>query len=368
MARALGITISTIIAACVFLASDARAHPAWGIVADRQGQIYFSDLEATWRIDARGRLSVFRAGVSGRHTHDLNTDEAGNLYGADNSYEPATQRFFSAVWQMTPAGDFSYLLAPTDNPPKGTSIWRDRDGNMYHATFYPERELLVLKRTPSGDVTVLVGSSNAAREYRQGVPYSVGGMALGTDGSLYLTDRTNIHKVTAAGAVTTLARNIAAESSSDNSPREGSGTSLLGLTVDAQGNVFAADLGNRRVLKITPDGRVATLIRAEQSWLPTGVAFRNGDLYILEHGFTPPRTSNGTRVRKLSPDGSVTVLATAGEKETPAVRASSTSENTAPTVEPKQNAPYALLGVAVGIFALTVVVWRVRRRRYKHEY
>ncbi len=191
----------------------AQAHPAWGIAVDPQGQVYFSDLKTIWKIDAQGRLSVLRA-EGDRHTHDLNIDEAGNLYGADNSYDPATQRFFSATWKMTPAGGFSYLLEPTDKPPVGTSIWRDRDGNMYHITNYHERELLVLKRTPGGNVTVLVGNSSAAREYRQGVPYSIGGIAFGADGALYFTHGANVSKVTMSGALTALARNLRVENAS----------------------------------------------------------------------------------------------------------------------------------------------------------
>src|SRR5687768_16174822 len=92
------------------LASEVQAHPAWGIAVDRQGQVYFSDLTTVFKVDAQGTVSVFRASAD-RHIHDLSIDEAGNLYGAENSYEPATKRFFSAIWKMTPAGDFSYLLA-----------------------------------------------------------------------------------------------------------------------------------------------------------------------------------------------------------------------------------------------------------------
>lgn len=56
-----------LLAAIVFLtAGKAAAHPATGIVVDRKGQVYFSDLETVWRIDTLGKLSVFRSGVSGR--------------------------------------------------------------------------------------------------------------------------------------------------------------------------------------------------------------------------------------------------------------------------------------------------------------
>lgn len=373
MIRAVVATFLAAIGACVFLAPPAQAHPAWGIAVDRQGQVYFSDLEIVWKIDAQGRVSVFRASVGGRHVHDLNTDDAGNLYGADNSYEPATKRFFSALWKMTPGGDFSYLLAPTDDPPEGTSIWRDREGNTYHATNYPARELLVLKRTPSGNVDVLVGSRNAAREYRQGVPYSVGGMAFDGAGALYFTHGANASKVTPSGVVTTLARNLPVETTAGQTTGGGSPTQLFGIAVDAQANAFVADYGNRRVLRITPDGQITTLLRAEESWFPTGVAVRGGELYILENGHTPTYAPTGTRVRKLSPDGRVRLLAVVGENRNPGggsisspVVESSSGESSERKSASRRGALALLLGAAVGIFALTMLVRRVRRRRMKH--
>lgn len=358
MIRAFVITISAIITICVLLADSSSAHPMWGIVVDRQGQVYFSDLKTIWKIDAQGKLSVFRAGRD--HTHDLNIDEAGNLYGAENSYDPATQRFFSAIWKMTPAGSFSYLLAPTDNPPKGTSIWKDRDGNMYHVAYFPERELLVLKRTPNGIVTALVGSSNAVRNYHQGVPHSVGGMAFGADGSLYFVHGANVSKLTASGTLTPLARNVVVENAS-GSPAGGS--PLFGIAVDAQGNAFVADWGNRRVLKITPDGQMTTLIRAEESWFPTGVAVRGGELYILEESHTPASTPIGTRVRKLSSDGKVSTLATVGENINPPARTTSISTNIEPVVAPREFASYWLIGLCASVFAVSFVVWRIRKSK-----
>ena len=362
--------VLTSVAVCVLLDVRAQAHPAWGIAVDRQGQVYFSDLVTVWKIDAQGKLSVFRAGRD--HTHDLNVDEAGNLYGAENSYDPATQRFFSAIWMMTPSGGFSYLLAPTENPPKGTSIWRDRVGNMYHVTHFPERELLVLKRTPNGNVTALVGSSNAAREYRQSGPYGVSGTAFGSDGALYFIHGANVSKVTMSGAVTALARNLVVENASGNRAGGSSPTQLFGIAVDAQGNAFVADYGNRRVLKVAPDSRIATPIRAEQPWFPTGVALSGNDLYVLENSFTPTHAPIGTRVRKLSPDGRVTVLATVGESrvssESPSVGESSSGESSERMAEPKHYMPYAI-GAGIGGIALTIVfVWRAWRRMQNRQH
>ena len=366
MTRAFVITILTIITVCV-LANDAQAHPSWGIAVDRQGQIYFSDLETIWKIDAQGKLDIFRAGVSGRHTHELTIDEAGNIYGEELNYEPATQRYIAALWKMTPAGGFTYTLAPTNNPPKGMSIWRDRDGNTYSASWKSnsEHETIILKRTPGGKVTTLFGSPEVADKFRQVVLYSVGGMAFANDGSLYVADGASIRKVTTAGVVTTPFRTLAPETSA-NSAGKNAATRLLGVAADAQGNLFAADHENGRVLKITPEGKVTTLASAEQPWSPTGVTFSNGNLYILEFSSTPQGTPT-PRVRKLSPDGKVTVIATVGENENTAALENSASESPKPAAASTQNAPYALIVAGAGIFALIFIIWGVRRKIFTHQ-
>ncbi|HEY7784981.1 MAG TPA: hypothetical protein VIB00_09655, partial [Pyrinomonadaceae bacterium] len=66
-----------ILAAVILLlaqANELAAHPATGIVVDRSGNVYFSDLETIWKIELKGQRSVFREGVSGRHIHELSID------------------------------------------------------------------------------------------------------------------------------------------------------------------------------------------------------------------------------------------------------------------------------------------------------
>ena len=363
MTRALVITITAIITLCVLLAGTVSAHPAWGIAVDRSNQIYFSDLETIWKLDAQGKLTVFRAGVSGRHTHEINLDENGNLLGVDNSYDSATQHFISALWKITPDGKFSYLLDPTDNPPKAMTNLKDHAGNSYYVgeSDNTGREIFVLKRTPDGKVTTLAGNRKAGDEYRQVLLYSVGGTAFGSDDTLYFTDNSNVRKVTPDGRMTMLAGNLALEHPQEHSNPDSLVTRLFGIAVDAQGNVFVADYGNRRVLKIASDGTMSTVMRAEQPWAPTGITFKDGNLYILEFGFTPPSTYL-PRVRKLSPDGRITLLATVGENGKPVVGESTARESSERSTAARPRVPYVLLGVGVSIFALTIVLWRVRRR------
>jgi hypothetical protein len=294
-------------------------------------------------------------------------DENGNLYGVDNSYEPQTQRSFTASWKMTPDGKFNYLVAPTDKPPKAMTNWKDRAGNSYYVgqSDNTGSETFVLKRTPDGKVTTLAGNRKAGDEYRQVVLFSVGGMAFGQDETLYFTDNSNVRKVTPDGTMTTLAGKLALENRAESPLPDIAVTRLFGIAVDAQGDVFVADYGNRRVLKITSGGAISTVARAEKPWSPTGIALKDGNVYILEFGFTLPSTYL-PRVRKLSPDGRITMLATIGANGNPSVSEGPSGGSSERNAEPKPRLTYILLVVGISIFALTVVLWRLRGRTSSH--
>jgi len=71
----------------------------------------------------------------------------------DISYNPSNKSWISSVWKMTPTGKLTWMLEPTDNPPKGMSIWRDCAGYMYliDQNNHLKRETLLLRRTPDGN-------------------------------------------------------------------------------------------------------------------------------------------------------------------------------------------------------------------------
>ena len=299
-------------------ADEAQAHPASGIVVDRKGQVYFSDLETVWKIDTQGRLTVFREGVRGRHVHELSIDERDNIYGADISYQPATKAWISDVWKMTPEAEFNYLLEPTTSPPRGMSIWRDREGNMFlmDQNNHLKQQTLLLRRTPDGNVTTFAGSAygHADGKGTQARFGSIGGMAFGADGSLYLTDGTAVRRVTTDGSVTTIAGDLNFKTREDKpSLFGGAYGSLAGLTVDANGDVYVADAGNRRLLKVNRDGKVEVALRTDPPYFPNGVfATPANDLYVLEVGFTLPGTWSGPRVRKITREGKNSIIALGG--------------------------------------------------------
>jgi DNA-binding beta-propeller fold protein YncE len=294
------------IAAVLLVTAPLPAHPAWGIVVDNSGRVYFNDLETVWRID-HGRLEHVKLGTSGVHIHELSIDADGNVYG------PSHGQQVEGIWKLDRTGSTSLLFGFAPHLPRGASIWRDGDGNMYAVEEDNNRreQTLIVKRTPNGDVSVLAGG---ACGYADGTGTNarfsnIVAMIMAPDGCLYVTDGPAVRKVTLAGVVTTIAKGLDAPDPDARDPLDFGG--LFGVAVSRDGTVYAADLRQRRVLKIDPSGNSSVALRAEAPWTPTGVAIGPaGELYILEVGFHPPGTWIKPRVRKVSSDGKVETLAT----------------------------------------------------------
>ena len=70
MRRRTSLLVSLLLA---FLAPAAHAHPGVGIVRDRAGNVYYTDLTHVWRIAPNGRKAIVVRNV---HTHELAMDAA----------------------------------------------------------------------------------------------------------------------------------------------------------------------------------------------------------------------------------------------------------------------------------------------------
>ncbi len=124
------------------------------------------------------------------------------------------------------------------------------------------------------------------------------GIAVGIDGVVYTADRWShtIRKITLDGMVTTLAGTSGVTGDADGVGTQATFNEPWGLCVDHDGNVFVADTRNNKIRKITPDGTVTTVAgsgnygtsngfaTAATFGNPTGIeADENGNLYVADH-------------------------------------------------------------------------------------
>jgi sugar lactone lactonase YvrE len=247
-------------------------------------------------------------------------DSTGNVYVADLiNYR---------IRKITPGGTVSTLAGTTQGYADGTGtaakfgspygVAVDSAGTVYVADSSNHR---IRKITPGGTVSTLAGSGTAggfaegsgtAAKFKS--PF---GVAVDSAGTVYVADSSNhrIRKITPgdAGTVSTLA------GSGDPGNADGPGTAAqfyqpYGVAVDSAGTVYVADIDNHRIRKITPEGEVTTLAgsgnpgyaegsgTAAQFSSPRGVAVDSaGTVYVAD--------SLNHRIRKITPDGTVSTLA-----------------------------------------------------------
>lgn len=278
---------------CLLVGTRASAHPGSGIVVDKYGQIFFTDTgKGVWKIDKQGKLTYMPAQLF----HWMAIDEVG--YFAESR-----KNFGEWFERVTAQSTKPALIICSDFP-----LTVNRDGNIYYADTRPNSARIV-RRTPGGKESVL--ASDKIFEF-------ISGIAAGPDGSLYVTEasRANantIRKITMNGKLSILATFVG--KGGNDLPSGTVPSYCRGLAVDSIGVVYVAATGSRSVLKITPQGKVSTILQEQSPWSPTGVAVFQGEVYVLEwHDVAPSleevRRAWIPRVRKIGRDGKITTLAT----------------------------------------------------------
>lgn len=324
-------------------AIPARAHPPYGLVEDEAGNRYFSDLETVWRLSPDGKLRAFRPAVPGHHVHEVALAPDGAIEGDQNSYDPATQRFYTGLWRRSSAGAEAMIVPMTERPPPGAGVWQDRAGNRYvaHWVSSDDRRVVLLRRRPNGTVETLFDETGGTRRPAQPSVGSVGGMAFGNDGSVFFANGRLLRRLDANGAVTTLYDG-------------GEQSSLRGLAVAPDGRVLAADMGRKVVVAIGQDGGVATPYRAPAGWLPVAVAQSGERLLVLQANADPYERDKRVRLVEVT-RGVERVIASPGAS--PGPRTQNPQE-----AEGQEDTPLALL-LGVAASAALAVLWLKRRVR-----
>jgi len=192
------------------------------------------------------------------------------------------------------------------NRPEGLAV--DVSGNLFVVQASSNK---IRKVTPEGMVTTFASGNGSSANFRR-----PSGIAVDVLGNLYVTDLDNkIYKITADGVVSIFAGSgiIGDE---DGTGTEASFNHLTGIAIDGSGDLYVTDIGNNKIRKITPNGKVTTfsgtsisegthgnkIVRG--SFNATGITVDqlSGNVYISDY----------TKIRKITPKGIVSPFAGSG--------------------------------------------------------
>jgi sugar lactone lactonase YvrE len=201
------------------------------------------------------------------------------------------------------------------NQPSGSGI--DASGNVYIADSFNHT---VRKITPAGVVTTFAGmagvSGSADGTGKSASFYFPSDVAIDASGNLYVSDSGNhtIRKITAAGAVTTLAGLAGSPGSADGTGTAARFNRPLGLVADASGNVYVADSLNNTIRMISSAGTVTTLAGvpgmngSADGPAATATFFQPGSVAVDASGNVFVADTGSSTVRRIAA-GTVTTLA-----------------------------------------------------------
>ena len=294
-------TVFLIVVAIFICATfNALAHPSAGIVVDRGGHVYFSDLSrGLLKVDPQGKVTT----VSKEGGHWLSLDTDGSFSTVDFQKSAHWPRWFK---RRTPDGRRPALIADGGSPLVVTdrSLFYICNNEMVPAGQQ------IGRLTPDGRETLVSPKLAGIADDLGGIK----GLAVGPDGSFFITYPRAVLRVARDGTFSTVLNPVVTPDCDKHPQSIQDAPALRGLVVDNRGVIYVAATGCRCVVKITPDGKVATVLKAESPWSPSGVALMGADLYVLEHvnANSEEHEDWPPRVRIVSREGKVRTLMSLG--------------------------------------------------------
>jgi len=224
-------------------------------------------------------------------------------------HKPLPTPFGWKAYVTTVAGDGS----PLDlSDPFGVAV--GEDGSIYMTDAGEHNR--IQRIAPDGSITRIAGGPEGSGDgvYDKALFNSPSGLAIAPNGDLIVADTGNhcIRRVPVRGETSTVAGDGKA-GYADGSARTAEFNGPIGVAVDARGNIYVADSYNDCIRMITPDGQVSTVAGKGTPGYADGD--RNSALFDTPSGIVLANDNSlivadtgNNRLRRISPAGNVTTL------------------------------------------------------------
>ncbi|MFF7750108.1 hypothetical protein ACFZCP_12750 [Streptomyces sp. NPDC007971] len=195
------------------------------------------------------------------------TATAGSATSEMDDYEPGTIWTIAGMSSDGFEGDGSAATEAKLCRPTGVVV--APSGHIY---FSDRNNHRVRKIDPTGRITTIAGGGSGNKTNGQATAVELtwpGGLALDSQGNLYIADHGNqrVYKVVATNGVVGKGARLSTFAGGADDPRSRQATNLnlslgdwTGLAVDARDNVYISDYHHRRVLMVTQDRVVSTVV------------------------------------------------------------------------------------------------------------
>ena len=301
------------------------------IAFDGQGNLYLADTanHVIRKVDPAGHITT----VVGTGTQGFSGDggvapaalldspqgvavNSANLYIAD-THNHRIRRVQLATGIITTVAGASSIGSSGDNGPASaatldapTALALDNKGNLYLADTRGQRIRRIDALT--GVITTVAGTGAQGFEGDGGAATaasmdSPGGLAVDSNGNLYLADTHN-HRIrridTATGAITTVAgTGVSGFAGDNNSATTAKLTLPHGISIDTQGNIYISDTANHRIRRI--DGATGII---------TTIAGEGTQGFAGDGGIAAGASLDSPRATAVSPSGSATIADTDNQR------------------------------------------------------
>jgi hypothetical protein len=337
------------------------------IAADRSGNVFLAKRPKTtvFKIAPDGKLTTVVANSG--PVAALAADAAGNLYIADTG-NPRVRKVTPGGVNTIVAGSGRAEFSGDGGPavsaslcfPTGLSV--DGAGNLFVSSgpgsgidSLLEGDYRVRKISAAGIITTVAGTGAAPppslslnyadSERATAKPTYPRAIAADAKGNLFLTDGRVVYQARPSGIVTRVAGRALTFSDQPADPKDGGPAlsaalfSLRSVAIDDSGNLFVWDGRLDRLRKVTPAGVLTTIagngkagfgedgvpaitspFAVSDGFSPHGsvIASDGTNIFLVEarenstpdRGVAPAQRVYTTRIRRISPDGKVSTVAT----------------------------------------------------------